>query len=250
MIAGIDHVAIAVPALDAAVAACARLFGRDCARRDGTEAWFALANTTLRLVQDADEGAGARLLAAGFAVPDLSAAMRLLGRRGVPADGAAMPWTGAGGVATRAARLSVAATDGVALLLVEGAAPVEGVGVGLDHLVIRTPNPDRAIALYAGRLGLDLRLDRSNPAWGMRLMFLRCGDAVVELAHGLADGVGNGPDALSGLAWRVADIGAAHARLVAAEVPVSEVRPGRAAGSMVFTVRDGAGLVPGIFISK
>src|SRR4029450_6465131 len=32
----------------------------------------------------------------------------------------------------------------------------------LDHVVIRTPNPERAVAFYAGRLGLDLRLHRSD----------------------------------------------------------------------------------------
>ena len=41
---------------------------------------------------------------------------------------------------------------------------------------IRSPNPERAVALYAGRLGLSLRLDRSEPAWGARLLFFRCGD--------------------------------------------------------------------------
>ncbi len=71
----------------------------------------------------------------------------------------------------------------------------------------------------------------------------------VELAHKLGEQATE-PDAFSGLAWRAADIEAEHARLTAAEVPVSELRPGRAAGSRVFTVRDGAALVPSIFIAK
>ena len=30
----------------------------------------------------------------------------------------------------------------------------------LDHIVVATENPERAVTLYGGRLGLDLRLDR------------------------------------------------------------------------------------------
>ena len=72
--------------------------------------------------------------------------------------------------------------------------------------MVRTPNPERAIAFYAGRLGLDLRLDRSNPKWGARLLFFRCGDLVVEIAHDLKKGVSDEPDHLWGLSWRVPDI--------------------------------------------
>ena len=76
---------------------------------------------------------------------------------------------------------------------------------GLDHVVVRTPDPERAAALYGARLGLDMRLDRSNAAWGSRLMFFRCGDLIVELAHDLKSGVSSGPDRLWGLSWRVPD---------------------------------------------
>ena len=84
---------------------------------------------------------------------------------------------------------------------------------GLDHVVIRTPNPERAVALYAGRLGLSLRLDRSEPSWGARLLFFRCGDLVIEVAHDLKAGVSDEPDKLWGLSWRVPDIARAHARV-------------------------------------
>ena len=52
----------------------------------------------------------------------------------------------------------------------------------MDHVVISTPDPERAAALYGARLGLDMALDRSHPDWG-RLMFFRCGDLVVEVTH-------------------------------------------------------------------
>ena len=97
----------------------------------------------------------------------------------------------------------------------------------LDHVVIRSPNPERAIALYAGRLGLSLRLDRTEPKWGARLLFFRCGDLIVEVAHNLEAGVGDGPDRLFGLSWRVPDVTRAHARLRAGGVDVSDIRAGR-----------------------
>jgi catechol 2,3-dioxygenase-like lactoylglutathione lyase family enzyme len=118
----------------------------------------------------------------------------------------------------------------------------------LDHVVVRTPNPERAVAFYAGRLGLDLRLDRSNPEWGARLLFFRCGDLVVEVAHDLKKGVSDAPDHLWGLSWRVPDIAKANARLKSAGLDVSETRPGRRPGSHVFTVKNGTAGVPTIFI--
>ena len=54
--------------------------------------------------------------------------------------------------------LAAKASDAPSPFVAEEAACVSA----LDHVVVRTPNPERAIAFYAGRLGLDLRLDRSN----------------------------------------------------------------------------------------
>jgi catechol 2,3-dioxygenase-like lactoylglutathione lyase family enzyme len=63
-----------------------------------------------------------------------------------------------------------------------------GAVTSLDHVVIRSPNAERAVALYAGRLGLSLRLDRTEPKWGARLLFFRCGDLIIEIAHDLKAG--------------------------------------------------------------
>ena len=63
---------------------------------------------------------------------------------------------------------------------------------GLDHVVIRTPDPERATALYGARLDLDMRLDRSNPAWGARLLFFfgqQC-DRVKRGLHSTHSGLG------------------------------------------------------------
>src|SRR5882672_6442847 len=89
-------------------------------------------------------GAGSDALSSmTFATSSLDKAAQLLERRGVPID---LCERKAG-----AAPSPLAGSDEAASIS------------ALDHIVVRTPNPERAIAFYAGRLGLDLRLDRSNP---------------------------------------------------------------------------------------
>lgn len=177
-----------------------------------------------------------------FATADLGKAATLLERRAVPVtrDGHALAFTGHG----VALQLATASGDAASAFVDDEAACVSG----LDHVVVRTPNPERAIAFYTGRLGLDLRLDRSNPKWGARLLFFRCGDLVVEIAHDLKKGVSEEPDHLWGLSWRVPDIAKANARLKAAGIEVSEPRDGRRPGSQVFTVKDRTEGVPTIVI--
>jgi catechol 2,3-dioxygenase-like lactoylglutathione lyase family enzyme len=180
-----------------------------------------------------------------FATGDLGKAARLLERRGVPTTKG------------ETLELSNPATHGVAIALVErhgkptpSPATVDEASAiaDLDHVVIRTPNPERAVAFYAGRLGLDLRLDRSNPEWGSRLLFFRCGDLVVEVAHDLKKGVSDGPDHLWGLSWRASDIAKTNARLKSAGVDVSQVRTGRRPGTEVFSVNSHTAGVPTIVI--
>ena len=110
--------------------------------------------------------------------------------------------------------------------------------LGLDHVVVSTEDPERAAALYGARLGLDMALDRSHQDWG-QLMFFRCGDLIVEVVKRPVAGGDQTHDKLWGLSWRVADIDATRARLVAAGVGVSEVRAGRKPGTRVMSVRDG-----------
>jgi catechol 2,3-dioxygenase-like lactoylglutathione lyase family enzyme len=188
---------------------------------------------------------GDALSSMAFAVRDLDKAARLLERRAVATT------------KNKDLDLSTTASHGVPIALVERAsAPPPSPLIAdeasaissLDHVVIRTPNPERAIAFYAGRLGLDLRLDRSNPEWGSRLLFFRCGDLVVEIAHDLKAGVSDGPDHLWGLSWRAPDIAKVNARLKAAGVDVSEPRTGRRPGTQVFSVNSHTEGVPTIVI--
>jgi catechol 2,3-dioxygenase-like lactoylglutathione lyase family enzyme len=119
--------------------------------------------------------------------------------------------------------------------------------IAMDHVVVMTPDPERAAALYGARLGLDMALDRSHPEWG-RLMFFRCGDLIVEVAHQPGKPMDGAHDRLRGMSWRVADIDATQARLVAAGVDVSEVRTGRKPGTRVMTVRNSTCGVPTLLV--
>ena len=277
MIAGLDHVVIAVRDADVAVRAYGALLGRAPAWRamaqgGGAEiAIFALDNVAVELMAPAGEGPTAARLRAvldaqgeglaslAFAVGDVERAHRRLARLGLEpepiADGESVDRTTGARRRWRRARAATAATHGVRVFLIEPGdrlAPSAATGpaavTGLDHVVIRTPDPERAAALYGARLALDMRLDRSSPDWGARLMFFRCGDLVVEVAHDLAAGVSAGPDRLWGLSWRVPDAIAAQARLRSAGVDTSEVRPGRRPGTSVFTVRDGTCGVPTLML--
>jgi catechol 2,3-dioxygenase-like lactoylglutathione lyase family enzyme len=120
----------------------------------------------------------------------------------------------------------------------------------LDHIVINTPNPDRALGLYGARLGLDLALDRTREEWKTRFLFFRTGGLTFEVIHRLGETHDpSAHDTIWGLTWEVDDLAAAHARLTEAGFDVSEQRTGRKPGSTVFTVRDGTLGVPTLFIA-
>lgn len=239
MITALDHLVLRASFVDGAVGAYETLLGRRA--QDGR---FRLGNVGLVIE---DEATTAHLSAMVFATDLLDKAAQRLERRGVPS--------------TREADrlvLARAATHQVPMALIQrkdGSAPSPLVGAdeaasitALDHVVIRTPNPERAVAFYGGRLGLDLRLDRSNPKWNARLLFFRCGDLVVEIAHDLSKGTSDEPDQLWGLSWRTPDITRCHARLNKASVELSAPRDGRRPGTQVFTVHSHTANVPTLVI--
>ena len=239
MIDALDHLVLRASFRAGAVGAYETLLGRQA--EDGR---LRVGNVGLTIE---DHASTAQLSAMVFVTASLDKAKRLLERRAVPCERKENQLV-----------LSTIATHGVPIALVEraeapAASPLlkssEAAAISsLDHVVVRTPNPERAVALYAGRLGLDLRLDRSNPDWGSRLLFFRCGDLVVEIAHDLKNGVSDAPDQLWGLSWRAPDIAKANGRLKAAGVEVSEPRNGRRPGTQVFSVQSHTANVPTIVI--
>lgn len=278
MISGVDHIVLLVPEIEAGAAVYSALLGRKPDWRARTDdgvatAIFQLGNTALEIVAPSGDGASADHLRAriteegpglkslAFRSTDLAGDHRAFTRLALsptPIEDAETEdmarelrrtW--------RRFRTPPEAGAGVRWFFIE---PVEGaleaaeVPLGhvhaLDHLVINTPNPDRAMALYGAKLGLRLALDRSAPEWGVRLIFFRTGGLTVEIAHRLGQGEdASGPDSFWGLTWRVGDIEAAHDRLAESGFNISEVRAGRRPGTRVFTVRDGTMGVPTLFIS-
>lgn len=276
MITGLDHVVILLDDLDVGIATYQTLFARKPAWRSTAEgtamAMFTVANMTVELLAPAGYGPaaqriravlpeqGASLASLCFATSDIAAMHRRLERLALKPDaiaevestdaetGATLAWrrTRAATPATRGVRQFFLELAGERpLSLVSGEAPV----VGLDHVVIASQDPERAAALYGARLGLDMALDRANPDWG-HLMFFRCGDLIVEIVHRPDDKADKNRDTLWGLTWRVADIDAARARLLAAHVNVSEVRNGRKPGTRVVSLRDGTLGIPTLLIER
>jgi catechol 2,3-dioxygenase-like lactoylglutathione lyase family enzyme len=262
VIIALDHVAVAVRDFEAAVDAYRRLLGREpeLEPRDGADrAWFHFPNMALKVIAPSGEGpagdrvrarldaAGEGLWIAAFQVDNLDSAARLLSRRGLDVEPV-------GSVArVRAAGLNFVLTPG--RIGAHPSPPTESEAAAvaaLDHVVVHTPNPDRALGLYGAKFGLDLRLDRANEQWGARQLFFRCGRTVFEVGASLKAPVTPeslaAPDRFGGLAWRVTDPEAAQARMVAAGFDVSEVRAGRKPGTKVFTVRDAPGGVPTLML--
>ncbi len=276
MITGLDHVVVLVNEIEAAVASHQTLFARTPSWRNAGDgaarALFTLDNATLELMAPEGDSAAAKrirsLLAEQgegmaslcFRTGDIAKLHRRLDRLALrpepiaevvsrdDASGATLSW--------KRMRTATDATRGVRMFFLELEKPrplsvrsVPASITAMDHVVVSTADPERAAALYGARLGLDMALDRSHPDWG-RLMFFRCGDVIVEVTSKPGKGDETRPDRLRGICWRVLDIDATHARLVAAGVDVSEVRIGRKPGTRVMTVKSGTCGVPTLLIEK
>ena len=112
----------------------------------------------------------------------------------------------------------------------------------IDHVVVNTAAPERAIALWRDRAGLRLALDREFSARHLRLLFFRSGGITLEYASPLPpSGVAAEDDRLFGVSYRVPDLAARRERLLAAGVDVSTPRPGMRPGTTVASVRSGTG---------
>jgi len=269
MITGLDHLVILVGDIKVGQAAYETLLAQAPSWRnsgDGADrVLFTLENMTLELmapsgfsvaadrIRSVIDANGEGLASICFRVADIANMHRRLDRVALKPDpvaevesrdslsGATLRW--------KRTRATTDLTRGMRTFFLElagerprsaatSAAPI----MGLDHVVVVTQDPERAAALYGARLGLDMALDRSHADWG-HLMFFRCGDLIVEVVRRTGAGADQvqhqAHDRLWGLGWRVADIDAARARLVAAGLDVSEVRHGRKPGTRVMTVRNG-----------
>ena len=273
MLHNFDHVTLSVRELAQASDAYERLLGSAPIWRGehpelGTEAAiFALKNASLELVAprgDSPESEGLRALldargeglqALAFGTTDAQALSKVLRERGLratpPQEGEARGLDGS--VRTfRTVELSPRSTRGQSVFAVErpdpdalfASAPVPNDVVdALDHVAVRTSEPDAALALYGQGLGIRLALDKQFGA--VRMLFFRIGGVTLEVVHDPSVGAS---DAFYGLTFRVRDIEAAHARVQGQGFAVSEVRVGNKPGTQVFTVRGGTCGVPTLFL--
>ncbi len=275
MLTGLDHVTLVVSDIDAAVASYTTLLGfgpswRGDHPEHGTHAaLFGLSNALVELVapdRDAPEAeamrqyiasSGEGLQALAFATADAALCSRSWRERGLratpPQDGEAR---GADGTlrSYRTVELSARITRGLSVFAVERS-DADNAGLrlqlpaaadavhALDHIVIRTADPEAAVALYGGGLGVRLALDRVIA--GTRMLFFRTGGVTVEVVH---DPSRADTDRLWGLAYRVRDIDAAQARFAANGFAPSEVRDGRKPGTRVCTLREGTCGVPTLIL--
>ena len=278
MITGLDHVVVLLGDIAAGTAAYETLFARAPAWRsagDGAErVLFTLDNMTLELMSPSGDGAtadriravlaeqGEGLASICFKTNDIARMHRRLERLTLKPEPVteveSRDATSDAAISWKRTRAATDATRGVRLFFLELAKErplsvrtTTASITAMDHVVVSTPDPERAAALYGARLGLDMALDRSHPDWG-QLMFFRCGDLIVEVVHrpGKDATADKAHDKLYGLSWRVADADATRARLVSAGLDVSEVRTGRKPGTRVLTVRNGTCGIPTLLVER
>ncbi len=128
-------------------------------------------------------------------------------------------------------------------------APAAGSIEAIDHVVIHSPNLDRAIALWRDRLGVRLALDREFPGRGLRIVFFRSAGVTLEFVGALTPASdAKAPDVFNGIAYRVGSLELCRDRLVRAQLDVSPIRSGQKAGTLVVTVRSATEGVPTLLI--
>ncbi len=270
MLHALDHIVVAVRDLEAATRTYTRLLGRAATWRGehptlGTHnALFRLENTYLELLAPAPDasapfakelaGQGEGPFAIAFGTPDAEAFRARALAAGL-APSAIQPGLGrdSDSGAFRKWRnvvLDRGATHGPFLFAIEHLSPpdllplspptdaaVDGTVDSVDHVVVQTPDGDRARTLYGDALGIRLSLDRSFPQWGARLLFFRLGHLTLEVAAKLPGAEPeDAPDRIWGVSYRVASAEAAHARLAAQGFDLTPVKAGRKPGTFVFTV--------------
>lgn len=120
--------------------------------------------------------------------------------------------------------------------------------VAIDHVVIATHDPERAISVWRDRMGFRLALDRAFPDRGLRMMFFRSAGMTLEVTAPLDAKAGAAPDSIYGVAYRVFDLPACRARLAERGFDVSEIRKGRKKETEVVTVRSGTEDLPTLLI--
>ena len=253
MLTQLDHVVLLSRNFQSAVQDYKILFGSEPDARASHHgfqtALFRTDNTSLEIMAPQSEAAKSRteeilgeapskLTSLAFSAHNLKEAHKILGRRGAEPNDISSSF-----------RLSDRVCAGVKTFIVaENETPTQK-NIGLDHVVINTPNPERAIAHYGARLGIRFALDRTHADWGARFLFFKLDDIVLELIHRIdQDHDPFAPDEIWGLTWKVNDLAAHHQRLSKQGVTLSDMRTGRKPGTQVFTVKSHTDNIPTLFL--
>lgn len=216
MVDAFDRIIIEVPDMRAAAGDYAKLLGiapdwPQVNLPDTQLAWFALGNTVVQLQGGAREEASIRglVFTSSQGSADATAVANPLG-------------------------LDLALCDGSATARILAQPSATG-DMLVDHLVLRTGDPQGCIELFSEQLGIRLALDKTAPQWGGRMLFFRAGKLTLEVIA--ADEQPDHENAFWGIAYQCSDIGHCAARLAKVGVSLSEIRPGRKPGTRVATVK-------------
>lgn len=272
-LAGLDHLIVAVADLDEATAVYETLLGRAPSWRGrhpglGTRnTLFRLSNTYLELLA-VDAGATAPFAAGlkqalgerperphgiAFGSADIEATVAALRRRGVrigdAADGAGTDDASGVRRTWRSAFIDPASTRRLFTFAIEhtspaellppaaAKAPADSTCDGIDHIVVFTQDLEASRRLWSETLGVREDWHHDFPERGTRNLGFDLGGIIVELITRTDREPTDRGDTLWGVAYRVADIAAASARLRAAGIEVDEPRAGLLPGTRVATVR-------------
>lgn len=106
--------------------------------------------------------------------------------------------------------------------------------VGIDHVVVLSPDSGRTVSAFVGA-GFDPRRERETDQYGvpMRQTFFKAGEVIIELI-GPIDASGDGPAKFFGLAHTVADMEATAALL---SEHLGEVKQAVQPGRLITTLR-------------
>lgn len=280
MIVGIDHIVLLCPSIQTGTLAYATLLGRsaDWTVHDpaagSASAFFQLNHMAIELIAPRGEGPmanrlhellaqdGPGLQTVVFASSALEEDHRVFTRRALQPDsiidGESTDQTTGNLRRWQRFRLNNTQSGGLRTFVLQRSgidplqprpSPADAL-IGLDHLVISTEQPERALAWYGARLGFNLTLDRSNPDQNSRLLTFAAGTAKIEVTCRSAHALEPKPDRLWGITWHTADLEATHARMTGSGLATSEIRQGMRKGTRVFTVRDGTLGVPTLIVTN
>ncbi len=278
MITGIDHIVLLCSSVEEGRQAYGALLGRSEDWRSSdpegaASVMFQMEHVALELLSPqgngpladrlrqllADQGPGLQTLV--LASDDLEGDHKRFRRLGLaPTDiveGSSFDATRGLGRHWRRFRLDDVQTGGLRTFVLQRATddPLRAPAFGqnqitdLDHLVIATRNPERALGLFGAKLAFELTLDRTDQERQSRLLVFSAGESGIEVTSSRSDNTEPKPDRLWGITWRSVDIDAANSRLRDKGLNVSEVRKGIRPGTRVFTVRDGTLGVPSLVVA-